>query len=172
MGVDKSYGSGKSRTAANSSARRRVAAGQLTKGKGSLAAKAKVHSLKTTGKLPPGKFDEFSFDSGLALPIGKLIKAAQSFRAAGNIGKAAALEARVAAKFSGKLPATTSSGAYAPYGQAAREGLRRASSSVYPRLDPFSGNTQSALIGEVKQTIRSIQKGDMARGTKFIKKGR
>lgn len=81
-----------------------------------------------------------------------------------------AVRARADAKFSGTLPATTPGGQYVPYGQAAREALRNESSSVFPRLNPFSGNTQTALINEIKQNLRSIQKNDMSRNTRFIKK--
>ena len=49
MGIDSSYGSGKPRSAANSSMRRRVAAGQRTKDN-SFRARANAHSLRTTGK--------------------------------------------------------------------------------------------------------------------------
>ena len=49
MGVDKSYGSGKPRSAANSSMRRRVAAGQLTKGKKPLMGMYEAGPAKKAG---------------------------------------------------------------------------------------------------------------------------
>lgn len=110
MAVDRGYGSGKPLTAAQSRGRRRVAKGQLSKGKGNLAAKSKVQALKTTGKLPPSKFDEFSFDAGLSIPFGiagniikKLLpQSVQVAGAASRVVKGAtsrlsAAEARIAA---------------------------------------------------------------------------
>jgi len=111
-----------------------------------------------------GKYQE------LGVGHNKLYKVAQGLAAAGKKAQAAAVQARADAKFSGGLPPTTSSGAYSSYGQEAREALRNQSSSVFPRLNPFSGNTKTALINEVKQSLRSIQKKDMARDTRFIKK--
>ena len=110
MAVDRGYGSGKPLTATQSRNLRRVAKGQLSKGKGNLAAKSKVQALKTTGKLPPSKFDEFSFDAGLSIPFGiagNIIKrilpqSVQVSRAASRVVKGAtsrlsAAEARIAA---------------------------------------------------------------------------
>lgn len=111
-----------------------------------------------------GKYQE------LGVGHNKLYKVAQGLAAAGKKAQAAAVRARADAKFSGGLPPTTSSGMYSSYGQEAREALRNQSSSVFPRLNPFSGNTKTALINEIKQGIRSIQKKDMARGTRFINK--
>ena len=102
----------------------------------------------------------------------KLFKVAQGLAAAGKKAQAAAVRSRADAKFSGGLPPTTSSGMYSSYGQEAREALRNQSSSVFPRLNPFSGNTKTALINEIKQSVRSIQKKDMTRGTRFINKPR
>jgi len=161
MGVDKSYGSGKSRSAANSRARQRAAAGNFTKG-----AKPTTRLLKKIAAENPVT----GFIGG-GVSVNKLRDVAWGLRKIGD-PRWKAVQARADAKFSGTLPATTSSGQYVPYGQAAREGLRNESSSVFPRLNPFSGNTQTALINEIKQSLRSIQKKDMARGTRFIRKAK
>ena len=105
-----------------------------------------------------------------ALPVGKLAKAARAARAAGRAGEAAALEARIGAKFSGQLPATTSSGMYSPFGQDSRERLRQESLSLFPRLTPGTGNVMNASIQEVAQYLRKMQIDDIGRGTKFIKR--
>jgi hypothetical protein len=105
-----------------------------------------------------------------ALPVGKLAKAANAARAAGRLQEAAALDARIGAKFSGQLPATTSSGMYSPFGQDSRERLRQESLSLFPRLTPGTGNSMNASIQEVAQYLRKMQIDDIGRGTKFIKR--
>ena len=96
-----------------------------------------------------------------ALPVGKLAKAANAARAAGRAAEAAALEARIGAKFSGQLPATTSSGRYSPFGQDSRERLRQESLSLFPRLTPGTGNSMNAAIQEVAQYLRKMQIDDI-----------
>ena len=161
MAVDRGYGSGKPRSAANSAARRRVAAGQMTKSKKGNAALKKIAAQNpVTGFISGG------------VSVTKLYKVAQGLTALGKTAQAAAVRSRAVAKVSGGLPPTTSSGMYSSYGQEAREALRNQSSSVFPRLNPFSGNTKTALINEIKQSVRSIQKKDMTRGTRFINKPR
>ena len=121
-----------------------------------------------------GSDKKFKFDPlavlSMALPVGKLVKAARAARAAGRAGEAAALEARIGAKFSGQLPATTSSGMYSPFGQDSRERLRQESLSLFPRLTPGTGNVMNASIQEVAQYLRKMQIDDIGRGTKFIKR--
>lgn len=95
MAVDKSYGSGKSRSAANSRARRRAAAGNFTKGP-----KTITRALKKIAAENPMT----GFISGGILPA-KLMKAASALRASGQVGKAAAFEARAGARLAGKSAA-------------------------------------------------------------------
>ena len=97
MGVDKSYGSGKSRSAANSSARRRVAAGKLTKRpkKYDIAASRKRLAASPLGQLADTVL-------GFALPVGKVKAAANAARIAGMGARASQLEARALAKVAGQ----------------------------------------------------------------------
>jgi len=123
MAVDKSYGSGKSRSAANSSARRRVAAGQMTKSKKGPAEKIKAGRARMAAS-PLGQLADTVL--GFALPVGKVKAAAAGLRAAGQAGKASALASRVAAKEVGQ-------GAGRGYSSLLTGKLREASESVYPR---------------------------------------
>jgi hypothetical protein len=132
MGVDKYYGSGKPRSAANSSMRRRVAAGQTPKSVKSIGAKIKVANAKRAAS-PLGQLADTVF--GFALPIGKVKAASMGLRAAGEIGKAAAFEARIAAKTAGKKIGST----FSYWDDAPRtyaNARRMTSESVFPRKTP------------------------------------
>lgn len=96
MAVDKGYGLGKSRSAANSSMRQRAAAGQTPKSKkyDIKAANARMAAS------PLGQLAETLY--GFALPVGKVKAAAAGLRAAGQFGKASAVEARIAMKDIGR----------------------------------------------------------------------
>ena len=100
MAVDRGYGSGKPRSAANSSMRRRAAAGQRTKRKLTNSEQFD-RSRKKLAASPIGQIADTLL--GFALPVGKVKAAAAGLRAAGKIGKAAALEARIAAKVGGQI---------------------------------------------------------------------
>ena len=104
MAVDKSYGSGKSRSAANSSARRRVAADQMTKGKKSPAEKIKAGRAKMAAS-PLGQLADTVL--GFALPVGKLKGVASGLRAAqgGLSSNTLAMGQRIAAKNIGSTAA-------------------------------------------------------------------
>lgn len=99
MAEGKGYGSGKSRSAANSSMRRRVAAGQTPKSKKGIGAQIKAANAKRAAS-PLGQFADTIL--GFALPVGKVKAAAAGLRAAGKVGKAASLEARAFAKTEGR----------------------------------------------------------------------
>ena len=104
MAVDKSYGSGKPRSAANSSARRRVAAGKTPKSKRSASATIRAKGAGAAIKegqarmaaSPLGQIAETLY--GFALPVGKVGAAAGSLINAGKAAKAAPLIARISAK--------------------------------------------------------------------------
>ena len=138
MAQDKSYGSGKSRTAANSSARRRVAAGKLTKGK-----KYDIKAANARRAASPlGQLADTVL--GFALPVGKVRAAAAGLRAAGKASQAAALEARAAANTAGKYFGGTgkkSQGLGLPMDRAVDVGgaARMASESLYPKLPSMGG---------------------------------
>ena len=96
MGVDKGYGSGKPRSAANSSMRRRVAAGQTPKSKKGNAALNKIAAENpVTGFIGGG------------VAISKVLKAANSLSSigAGFSPVALALRSRIAAKEVGRAAA-------------------------------------------------------------------
>ena len=96
MAVDKGYGSGKSRSAANSSMRRRVAAGQTPKSKkGNAALKRIAAENPVTGFIGGG------------VAIGKVLKAANALSSAGAgfSPVALALRSRIAAKEIGRSAA-------------------------------------------------------------------
>jgi hypothetical protein len=99
MAVDKGYGSGKSRSAANSAARRRAAAGQLSKSKKGIASQFKSMQAKQAAS-PLGQAADFLL--GFALPVGKVKAAAAGLRAAGKAAQAAPLANRLVAKSLGK----------------------------------------------------------------------
>jgi hypothetical protein len=95
----------------------------------------------------------------MALPVGKVLKAAKVLRAAGNIERAAALESRVAAKTIGRnIPKDYS---YFPKGLASGpktvEGkLRSASTSVFPR-----GTDLAKRALKAKSELRTSIKGSL-----------
>ncbi len=73
----------------------------------------------------------------MALPVGKVLKAAKALRAAGQAGKASALASRVAAKELGQ-------GAGRGYSSLLTGKLREASESAYPRI---SGAQSGKFLG-------------------------
>lgn len=103
MAVDKSYGSGKSRSAANSSARRRVAAGQTPKSVKGAAATIKAGRAKMAAS-PLGQLADTLL--GFALPVGKLKAASLAYgkglKGAKDIKTAISLDRRITAKEFGK----------------------------------------------------------------------
>jgi len=105
MAVDKSYGSGKSRSAANSSARRRVAAGKLTKSKPKTGV-----TLNKVAKAA-GNVVDFAFNGpkeiqGKYSEVGvsplKVLQAARALVSAGKAAQAGPLTNRLVAKSLGK----------------------------------------------------------------------
>ena len=173
MAVDKSYGSGKSRSAANSSARRRVAADQMTKSKKSPAEKIKAGRAKMAAS-PLGQLADTVL--GFALPMGKVKAAAMGLRAAGNIKKAAALESRLKAKSAGNYlaqslspkrePGTGINSFFYGYGKADRA----ASQSVFPRApkkgpmgQPDLGDLGAGRVGLPYNTPAQIRRTNRAR---------
>ena len=122
MAVDRGYGSGKPRSAANSSMRRRVAAGQTPKSKKGNAALKKIAAENpVTG-----------FIGGGILPA-KLIKAASSLVATGQVAKAAAVKARLAARIEGRTLS----------GNVNDVRMRNQSTSVFPRIGGTAKQTQT-----------------------------
>ena len=84
------------------------------------------------------------FGVAMALPVGKVLKAAKALRAAGKIGQASALEARAAANTAGKYCGGTgkkSQGLGLPMDRAVDVGgkARMASESLYPKLPSMGG---------------------------------
>lgn len=139
MAVDKSYGSGKSRSAANSRARQRAAAGQMTKGK------------KTTGRVLSRIAAEnpiTGFIGGGILPA-KLMKAASALTAAGQVSKAEAVRARLAARVEGKTLS----------GNVNDVAMRNQSTSVFPRIDSSKVRTAPNRILEEQGRRRSTTRG-------------
>jgi len=180
MAVDKSYGSGKSRSAANSSARRRVAAGKLTKSKPKTGV-----TLNKVAKAA-GNVVDFAFNGpkeiqGKYSEVGvsplKILQAARALVSAGRAAEAAPLFARVAAKVGGRVAKKASAKGNAGRGpfsmknafkeQSAVSKLtsgktgsvtdaRRASESLYPKLPSRGGDAPSLLRGQ--RDIRSFDK--------------
>ena len=70
----------------------------------------------------------------MALPVGKLVKAAQVLRTAGKLGKAAALEARVGAKTAGKIFGGSERGLPMERSLDVGGRARAASEKMFPRL--------------------------------------
>lgn len=119
----------------------------------------------------------------MALPVGKVAKAASALRAAGKLGKAAALESRVAAKTVGRMGkvatedlyqylSPSEAKAFAASGRA-RESLnaygpasRKASESVFPRAPKNNLGDLEFLPGMTK--TQAAQK--MAYGTDLAKR--
>ncbi len=104
MAVDKGYGSGKSRSAANSAARRRAAEGKMTKGKKGIASKIKAANTARANS-PLGQIADTVL--GFALPVGKVKAAANAARMAGRglYPTTLALGSRVLAKETGRAAA-------------------------------------------------------------------
>ena len=75
----------------------------------------------------------------MALPVGKLVKAAQVLRTAGKLGKAAALEARVGAKTAGKIFGGSERGLPMERSLDVGGRARAASEKVFPRLPSMGG---------------------------------
>ena len=101
MAVDRGYGSGRSRSAANSSARRRAAEGKMTKGKkgGITSAQFKAMQAKQAAS-PLGQAADFLL--GFALPTGKVATAAGMLLGKGKLGTAATMAQRLASKDYGR----------------------------------------------------------------------
>jgi hypothetical protein len=104
----------------------------------------------------------------MALPVGKVAKAAKALRAAGNIGKAAALEARVLAKQAGRELGPDAARNFGPKTlPPVGPTLRNTSESVFPRL-PSAGNLPpgSARTFDTYADPLLEGAGRFARGTK------
>ena len=142
MAVDRGYGSGKPRSAANSRARQRVAKGQMTKGKKGNAALKKIAAENPiTGFIGAG-----------VLPA-KLLKAAAVMRAKNAPGFASwamgQLESRAAAKAFGKENAKRIASGVSPanaYSYASGPLARVASSGLYPKRVPTKPTTPAERI--------------------------
>ena len=91
MAVDKSYGSGKSRSAANSAARRRVAAGNFTKGKKGNATLRKI-----------AKDNPVTGFVGGGVALGTLSKVAAGLSKAGRVSQSLSVADRAYAKATGR----------------------------------------------------------------------
>ena len=160
MAVDKSYGSGKSRSAANSSARRRVAADQMTKSKKSPAEKIKAGRAKMAAS-PLGQLADTVL--GFALPVGKVKAAAMGLRTAGQAGNrlkflaAEALEGRLAAKTVGKKIGSTFS-----YWDNAPRNLanvkRMTSEPIFPKLNKYDYESVSNVKREIADGAKYLNK--------------
>lgn len=144
MAVDKGYGSGKSRSAANSRARQRAAAGQMTKGP-----KTMTRTLMKIAAENPLT----GFIPSMALPLSKLKAASLAFgRGAGgakDIKTAISLDRRITAKewgkynssliaASGKRPSASSDRTIGDVFSISRQG-RRESVDIYPRMSKPKG---------------------------------
>jgi len=119
------------------------------------------------------KVDPFAV--AMALPVGKVLKAANVLRAAGKASQAAALSARVLAKEGGRnLPKTINEAkrmftgipeSYTPKtaSKVLQGGLSRdASTSVFPRVGGTSA-TASSRLQKVADTITKRHYGDVAK---------
>jgi hypothetical protein len=167
MAVDKSYGSGNPRSAANSRARQRVAKGQFTKGKKGIGATIRSQRAKQAAS-PLGQLADTLL--GFALPVGKVKAAAMGLRAAGKTAAATALEARLGAKEAGKFFGGTgkkSQGLGLPMDRAVDVGgrARDFSESVFPRL-PNSSIPGSRRSFDIYEDPLLEGAGRFARGTK------
>lgn len=150
MAVDKGYGSGKSRSAANSSARRRVAAGKLTKSKPKTGVTLdKV--AKAAGNVVDFAFNGPKENQGKYLEVGvspfKILQAARALVAAGKLNTASMLEARVSAKLIGQGKRGSGTMLDIMTGKEAR----RFSKSVFPKL-PIRGGDSPRLIRGSRDT--------------------
>lgn len=104
--------------------------------------------LTGVGTDSKGKFSIDPVGLAMALPLGKVVKAAAALRGAGKIGKAAALEARVAAKNAGQVNGEFGN---ATMGVAQGRPRRLASESLYPKL-PIRGGDSPRLLRGSKDT--------------------
>lgn len=163
MAVDRGYGSGKPRSAANSRARQRVAKGQFTKGKKGIGATIKAQRAKQAAS-PLGQLADTVL--GFALPVGKVKAAAMGLRAAGKVSKAAALEARVLAKQGGKMaPAEVEDLMYTaewgPMMKASRR-VRLMSENVFPKVTNYSSagtfNRYGDMLPKATRKARGIRR--------------
>lgn len=151
MAVDKSYGSGKSRSAANSRSRQRVAAGNFTKGAKPLARGLK----KIAAENPVTGF----VNAGVS--VIKLGKVAGGLFNAGKFAASEAVGSRVYAKRIGALRAANLSGRsgktpasnLSPRLLASAQRGRRQSESLFPRATKTtgSGNQPGRGYGRVDQ---------------------
>ena len=132
MAVDRGYGSGKSRSAANSAARRRAAKGKMTKGG------KKVQLNKALKKIAADN-PVTGFIGGGILPA-KLLKAASSLLAAGKTSKAAAVESRYLARIEGRTQS----------GNINDVAMREQSTSVFPRIGSIKIRTAPNRILEMQ----------------------
>ena len=150
MAIDKGYGSGKPRSAANSSMRRRAAAGQRTKGKLTNSEQF-ARSRKKLAASPIGQMADTLL--GFALPVGKVKAAAAVFRGRGTPGIASwamgQLESRAAAKAFGKENAKRIASGVSPanaYSYASGPLSRVASSGLYPKRVPTKPTTPAERL--------------------------
>lgn len=168
MAVDRGYGSGKPRSAANSSMRRRVAAGQTPKSKKGIGAQIKAANAKRAAS-PLGQLADTVL--GFALPVGKVKAAAMGLRSAGKAAQATALEARLGAKEAGKFFGGTgkkSQGLGLPMDRAVDVGgrARDFSESVFPRLPSGGGVPGAKRSFDLYEDPLLEGAGRFARGTK------
>lgn len=156
MAVDRGYGSGKPRSAANSRARQRVAKGQMTKGKkGNAALKRIAAENPVTG-----------FIGGGILPA-KLLKAASSLRAAGQASKAASVESRYLARTGGakmdraEVDWIQNMGEWGSLMKAGRR-TRLMSEKVFPKVTNYSEagtfNRYGDLLPKATRKARGIRR--------------
>jgi hypothetical protein len=127
MAVDKSYGSGKPLSAAQSRNRRRVAAGKLTKGK----PKSKLNMSKVArvaGSVADFIVNGPKENQGKYLEVGisplKLVAASKALFRAGKVSEGMAVESRLAARLEGKFQT----------GNVNDVRMRNQSTSVFPRI--------------------------------------
>jgi len=127
MAVDKSYGSGKSRSAANSRSRRRVAAGQMTKGKPK-SALSMSRVARGAGNVADFIVNGPKENQGKYLEVGisplKLAAAIKALISSGKVSKAMAVDSRLAARLEGKFQT----------GNINDVRMREQSTSVFPRI--------------------------------------
>ena len=155
MGVDRGYGSGKPRSAANSRARQRAeVAGKRNVGQkkvgNSRAATFEAQRAKLAAS-PIGQLADTLL--GFALPVGKVKAAAAVFRAKSTPGFASwamgQLESRAAAKAFGKENAKRIASGVSPanaYSYASGPLARVASSGLYPKRVPTRPTTPAERI--------------------------
>ena len=186
MAVDKGYGSGKSRSAANSRARQRAAAGQMTKGRKGRTATIKAQRAKLAAS-PIGQLADTLL--GFALPVGKVKAAAMGLQAAGKTAAASAMRARVLAKESGRnLPKTIAlaekmwtrtPGSSAPTPQTVGKTLlgklpREASESVFPRRTKSNVSEGTLNIVDTRRMnpaqAKSALEGGVSQVAKFARR--